>query len=131
MIAQLTPAAAYKALEQDPQSVLLDVRTDPECLFVGVPSLVRYRQISFTLYPPTTPDPEFLTKAKAVLDNNQAIYCLCKTGGRSGAAAEVLAQAGFSKVTNIVHGFEGDHNAAGQRRSVSGWVADGLPWHQV
>ncbi len=42
-----------------------------------------------------------------------------------------LEAAGYSRVINILHGFEGDLNADGHRSSVNGWRFDGLPGVQT
>ena len=36
---------------------------------------------------------------------------------------------GYASAFNVLHGFEGDKNAQGQR-VVNGWRVDGLPWRQ-
>ena len=131
MVPEISAQASYEALRSNPDAVLLDVRTAPELNFVGTPSLENCTRISYTLFPPTQPDPDFMEKVEAALRKDQPIYCLCKLGGRSQAAAAALKAAGFMSVFSIKHGFDGDQNDAGQRRSINGWVADGLPWHQA
>ena len=130
MITDVSAKDAFAALTQDSNAVLLDVRTPPEQAFVGTPSLENCQRISFTLFPPSQPDPNFVANVEAAIGKDQPVYCLCKLGGRSMAAGQALVAAGYNQVFNIVHGFDGDQNAAGQRRTINGWAADGLPWHQ-
>ena len=58
-----------------------------------------------------------------------AVAFLCRSGVRSNLAAALVADNGYAAAYNIVEGFEGDKNAAGQRR-VNGWQMAGLPWRQ-
>ncbi|MGH7210687.1 MAG: rhodanese-like domain-containing protein, partial [Acetobacteraceae bacterium] len=58
------------------------------------------------------------------------LFFMCRTGGRSRAAAEFAAANGYPNVANVVGGFEGVPDAAGHRGTVAGWKADGLPWRQ-
>ena len=131
MIEEISAADAYAALDRNPRAVLLDVRTGPEQMFVGTPTHDRCVRISYTLFPPTQPDPEFLAKVSAAIEKDQPVYCLCKLGSRSMAAAQTLASAGYAELYNITHGFDGDQNDQGQRRPINGWAAAGLPWHQA
>jgi rhodanese-related sulfurtransferase len=52
---------------------------------------------------------------------------MCRSGGRSAAAANALAKAGYTNVWSLVEGFEGDKDAAG-KRTANGWRNAGLPW---
>ncbi len=38
MVENVAPAQAWEALKSDPQAQLVDVRTDPEWNFVGIPT---------------------------------------------------------------------------------------------
>ncbi|PWB65475.1 MAG: rhodanese, partial [Betaproteobacteria bacterium] len=40
------------------------------------------------------------------------------------------AQAGFTRVYNVLEGFEGDQDEEGRRGSLGGWRHAGLPWTQ-
>ena len=58
---------------------------------------------------------------------------MCRSGGRSAIAVNLLAQAGFKHAYNITDGMEGDAVAdpdsvfQGQRL-VNGWKNAGCPW---
>ena len=63
----------------------------------------------------------------------QRLFFLCRTGGRSIAAAREVAKQLHRRginlhITNIAEGFEGEKNAQGQRGKIGGWKAAGLPW---
>ena len=56
---------------------------------------------------------------------------MCRSGDRSAAAANQLAEAGFTAVYSVVDGFEGDVAKDGPTaglRTVNGWKNKGLPW---
>jgi rhodanese-related sulfurtransferase len=67
---------------------------------------------------------------EAAADKDTPLLFLCRSGGRSHAAAAALAAAGFTRCYNVLEGFEGDKDASGQRNRVGGWRAAGLPWQQ-
>ena len=61
------------------------------------------------------------------------ILAMCRSGGRSAMAVNLLAQAGFTKVYNIIDGMEGDavkdpHSVFVGQRLVNGWKNSGCPW---
>jgi rhodanese-related sulfurtransferase len=58
---------------------------------------------------------------------------MCRSGGRSAMAVNLLAQAGFKNVYNITDGMEGDAvkdpaSVFMGQRLVNGWKNSGLPW---
>jgi rhodanese-related sulfurtransferase len=54
----------------------------------------------------------------------------CRSGVRSHHAAIAVTQAGYTNAYNVLQGFEGDKNPNGQRNTLGGWRAAGLPWKQ-
>ncbi len=65
----------------------------------------------------------------AGLPEGAPVYFICRSGVRSVAAARAATAAGIGPSYNILHGFEGPHDAQGHR-SVAGWKNEGLPWRQ-
>lgn len=131
----LTPAVAWDLIDQEGHAVLIDVRTQPEWQFVGLPDLGQFgRQaalIDWQIYPEMTINPEFIARLReAAPDVDAPVLFLCRSGARSRAAAIAAAEAGYSKAYNISDGFEGGPNADQQRGKVGGWKAAGLPWRQ-
>ena len=59
------------------------------------------------------------------------VLFLCRSGGRSAAAASVATAAGFGPAYNVAEGFEGDPDAHGHRGTVNGWKVAGLAWRQT
>jgi rhodanese-related sulfurtransferase len=134
-VPDVSPRAAWQELSQDPQAVLVDVRTDAEWNFVGVPELGGLGKqvvlIPWQLYPSMQVNGAFveqLRRAGAAPDSK--LFFICRSGARSLAAGQAAQQAGFPHAFNVADGFEGPVDAEGHRGTVAGWKADGLPWRQ-
>jgi rhodanese-related sulfurtransferase len=69
--------------------------------------------------------------AREASGKDQPVLLICRSGKRTLDAGQALEAAGFGKVINIVHGFEGELDEQFQRSSLSGWRFDGLPWEQM
>lgn len=130
---------AFDGLAEQDNAVLVDVRTQAEWSFVGIPDLRPLGKDAILLewqsFPSSGPNPEFATilceeLSKKDLDQTAPIYFLCRSGARSQAAAIALTQAGYKQCFNISDGFEGPLDADGHRGTRSGWKAAGLPWIQ-
>ena len=127
----ILPAAAMARLDANPKAVLIDVRTQPEWAFVGVPAVDRLLRVSWQVYPAMDVNARFVeTVEQAGVSKEDEILCICRSGARSAAAASALTAAGFSNCFNVAEGFEGDRDTEGHRGSLSGWKAAGLPWVQ-
>ena len=128
----VTPEQAYAAAIEG--AMLVDVRTRAEWTFVGVPVLERAADevafVEWSTYPQGLLNDRFVEEVvEAGLTAGRPVYLLCRSGVRSRAAAEALTAAGLGPAYNVLEGFEGGHDAVGQR-SVSGWKNAGLPWRQ-
>lgn len=135
MVENVTPAQAWAALRSDPKAQLVDVRTDAEWSLIGIPDLIDAGKqtvlLQWQTYPTMAPNPHFLDQLKEVgFTPDQHLYFLCRTGGRSMAAARAAEAAGFSHTFNVTDGFEGPPDSAGHRGTQSGWKAERLPWRQ-
>lgn len=132
MVAQLTLTEAWDLMSSDSTAVLIDVRTEAEWNFVGVPvldDLNRHtRLVQWITFPGGQPNVDFLGEATEGLEPTQPVLFLCRSGARSQAAAEAFEAAGFTSTHNIITGFEGDKGAEGHR--VGGWKHSGFPWAQ-
>jgi rhodanese-related sulfurtransferase len=138
-IADVPVDETWARLKADPKSVLIDVRTKAEWSFVGVPDLStlgrRVVMMEWQSFPEGRADAQFterLTAALAVAGTgtDDALFFICRSGGRSQMAAEAMAGAGFRHCTNVAEGFEGPLDHDRHRGRVSGWKAAGLPWVQ-
>ena len=134
-VPDVTADVAYAALRDDPDAVLVDVRTDAEWNFVGLPDLSSLGKqpvlIPWQLYPTMQVNAGFaehLRRAGATPETK--LYFICRSGARSLAAGQAAQAAGFPSAFNVADGFEGPVDAEGHRGTVAGWKADGLPWRQ-
>jgi rhodanese-related sulfurtransferase len=133
----ITPLAAWKLLSDNPNAVLVDVRTDAEWRFVGVPDLSSLgRDVVYIEWNTTggTYNENFADELKqyvppAGADQERPVIFICRSGHRSIGAAEVSTEVGITPAYNVLDGFEGHLDANGHRGE-SGWRAVGLPWKQ-
>jgi len=68
---------------------------------------------------------------KKGLGKDDTVILMCRSGKRSAKAADMLADAGYTKVYSVVDGYEGDKAKDGPdkgKRTVNGWKNSGLPW---
>jgi len=65
-----------------------------------------------------------------VPDKNAPILYCGRSGQRSLDAAKALENAGFTRLVNIVEGFEGPLDQHNHRGNLGGWRFNGLPWEQ-
>ena len=124
----LSPTDAHQLLLDSPNAVLIDCRTNAEWTWVGVPAIAGTRFVEWSQWPQGARNAEFVAQATNGLAQDQPVLMLCRSGGRSAAAATALAEAGFTDVYNIAGGFEGDLDTQGHR--TGGWRGVGLPWQQ-
>jgi rhodanese-related sulfurtransferase len=125
----LTPQEANEVLQHAPGAKLVDIRTRAELDWVGrIPGAV---EVEWQTYPGSHPNPDFLEQLERQVDPESLIMFICRSGGRSHAAATAAARAGFTACYNVLEGFEGDKDAQGHRNSVGGWRHAGLPWSQT
>lgn len=139
IVDETTPEDCWNALCIDEHSALVDVRTRPEWSFSGMPDLSEIGRPVLTVEWQTWPEMSinlgFLSDLQDQMGSTppRRLFFLCRTGGRSIAAAREVAKQLHRRginlhVTNIVEGFEGEKDANGQRGNLNGWKAAGLPW---
>lgn len=124
----VTPAEALEIWRNVPGAKLVDVRTRAEWDYVGrIPGAV---EIELLTYPGNRPNAGFVAELESKLDRGAPVLFICRSGGRSHAAAMLATQAGYAASYNVLEGFEGNRDAQGHRNTVGGWRAAGLPWTQ-
>ena len=124
----LTPKEAFEFLKQSPDAVFVDCRSEMEYLFVGHPQgaiLVPWND-----GPNWDINPEFVSHVKKATSVNRPVVLICRSGNRSLDAGRALEKSGFSKVYNVLHGFEGELDTDHHRGASTGWRFEGLPWEQ-
>ncbi|MEN8178859.1 MAG: rhodanese-like domain-containing protein [Pseudomonadota bacterium] len=133
----LTPQQAIQMMTDDPRTVLVDIRSSMEFLFVGHPKGAVH--IPWIDEPDWTVNPEFVTDIRKLMlggsvctidDGCAPVILICRSGKRSLEAGKALLEGGFLRVFHIEEGFEGDLDDNHQRSNVGGWRFHGLPWEQ-
>lgn len=110
------------------EAQLVDVRSAEERKFVGhVPGSLHVPWASGTSL---TRNPRFVRELEAKVGKDATILLLCRSGKRSDLAADAAARAGFTRVFNVLEGFEGEIDAQQHRGGSDGWRLRGLPWIQ-
>jgi rhodanese-related sulfurtransferase len=138
----LTARQAYEKWKANPEAVtILDVRTPEEYFYVGhaemawnIPVIVHAYQ--WEANKPALKmilNPDFIARAKEHFKPTDTLLVMCRSGGRSAKSIDLLAQAGFKNVHNIVDGMEGDlvedpESHFKGKRLKDGWKNSGLPW---
>jgi rhodanese-related sulfurtransferase len=135
MVDNVPPVQVWEALNSDPRAQLVDVRTDAEWTFVGLPDLATAGKqtalIQWQVFPSMHVNETFATElAEAGFTPEHHLYFICRSGVRSLAAAEAAQEAGFPHAYNVAEGFEGPLDDTGHRGTVAGWKARALPWRQ-
>lgn len=130
----LAPSQAWELLASDPDATLVDVRTSAEWQWVGTADLSELGKRAVGIEWMTSagaPNARFVEQlAEAGLSPEAPVLFLCRSGGRSAAAAAVAATAGYTTAYNVAEGFEGGPDAQGHRGTVNGWKVAGLAWRQ-
>jgi rhodanese-related sulfurtransferase len=138
----MTALEAFSKWHVDPNSVkILDVRTPAEYVFVGhapmavnIPILFFKNKFDTEKNKPLMPlNKNFVAEVKKKFKETDTILVMCRSGGRSAYAVNLLAETGFKNVYSIVDGFEGDKlDIEGSyykgKRLVNGWKNSGAPW---
>lgn len=127
----LLPGETYERIQASDNAVLIDVRTDAEWAFVGIPAVENLLRISWQRFPTMERNEAFVADVEAAgVAKDAEVFLICRSGQRSAAAAAALTQAGYENCYNVAEGFEGDKDVRGHRGSVGGWKHAGLPWIQ-
>jgi len=142
-VTQIEALEALKIVANDPESMIIDVRTFEEFNFVGFIDLSKIEDgkkkllmLPWRLYPKMDYNPDFQIFLEEFLNKNFSnpkevkIIFICKSGGRSNEAAAYFLDLGYKNCYNIVGGFEGELNQENKRGTINGWKASNLDWGQ-
>ena len=136
-VESLTPNQAHDLLQSEPRAVLVDVRSHMEFLFVGHPTGAI--NIPWIDEPDWKINPNFAREVRRLLLGGTVthgdiqgapVILICRSGKRSLDAGELLLLEGFTRVYNVLEGFEGELNDHHHRSAAGGWRFHGLPWEQ-
>jgi rhodanese-related sulfurtransferase len=125
-VKEITPQQAHDLLVANADAVYIDVRTERE-FANGHPQGAVNIPVAFS-------DPargmmmnkDFVKVVEANFPREKKIIVGCQAGPRSTAAANLLQQAGFQDVSNLLGGFGGMRDQMGNV-SAPGWASSGLP----
>ena len=117
MIKQIKSSEIKEFVENNPKTVLLDVRTEDEWKTLGKPETKDLGIKSFFIT--ISQDTSFLHTVKQTIDKKEQVLVMCAAGGRSIVAANLLANEGYNTL-NVSDGYSGN----GQD---PGWKNLGLP----
>ena len=136
-VKSISPTDAMKMIADEPKSLLIDVRSHMEFLFIGHPGGAIH--IPWIDEPDWNINPHFVRDVRQLLLGGLAddgsgtqvpIILICRSGKRSYEAGELLVKEGIGNVYNVVDGFEGELDSNHQRSTLAGWRYEGLPWEQ-
>ena len=123
MIKQLKSSDINKFISENKDVELLDVRTQEEWDNVGKPDGEKLGLKDHFVTIVRSPDPdankEFIEEVKKKINPNKKLLVICKAGGRSMMAAQLLSQEQVECI-NVSDGFEGNGENPG-------WKEEGLP----
>lgn len=124
-INRISPEETKELLDSDEEYIYIDVRMVEEFEAGSVPGA---KNLPVLERGPArmTPNPNFLAVAEANFDKDAKIITGCLRGGRSMRAAQILVASGYSNVTDMRGGFDGEM-APGGGIAYEGWSRRGLP----
>ena len=138
----LSSIEAYEKWAAEPERVfVLDVRTPEEYIFVGHADMAWNIPLAFQTYDWDSTkqhfaierNPDFVSLVREQFALEDTLLVMCRSGGRSAAAVNLMAEAGYKYVFNVIEGMEGDHvedpeSVFQGKRLKNGWKNSGLPW---
>lgn len=134
---EILPKAAYEMLQNDSRTLLIDIRSGMEFLFVGHPKEAVH--IAWIDEPDWIVNPHFTAEIRKLMlggascqtnENCVPILLICRSGKRSMEAGAKLLEDGLMNIYSVDGGFEGELDDDHQRSTLNGWRFDGLPWAQ-
>ena len=123
MIKQIKSSEIKKFLIDNKDVELLDVRTQDEWDNVGKPDGeklgLKTHFVTIVRSPEPNANKDFIKDVKKIVDSNKELLVICKAGGRSMMASQLLSEENI-KCLNVSDGFEGNGEDPG-------WKNEGLP----
>ncbi len=122
MIKQIKSSEIKDFIQENSNTVLLDVRTENEWNSLGKPkaedlnSKTYFVTVSHDLSNWQVPDQNFIVNVKKKIGKDKKILVMCAAGGRSMIAANLLENEGYS-VLNVSDGYSGNSQDPGWKKS--------------
>jgi|TARA_B110000305_G_C19072713_1_gene462412 rhodanese-related sulfurtransferase len=114
MIKQIKSLEIKSFIENNPKTVLLDVRTENEWNSIGKPNSDELGIKTFFIT--INQDLGFIENVKKEINKENQVLVMCAAGGRSIIAAKLLQNEGY-KAHNISDGFNGNGEDLGWKNS--------------
>ena len=138
-VTEINAREAFDLVESKSNSILVDVRSHMEYLFIGHPAGAVH--IPWIDEPDWNINPNFVREIRQLVlggtshegfgtHNSVPIVLICRSGKRSLEAGNLLVKEGFNQVYNVKDGFEGELDEHHHRSTLAGWRFEGLPWEQ-
>lgn len=139
----LTPSQAYKMATENKHVFIVDVRTRPEYVLVGHPTIAYHVPVKFWTGKHASKGYGMVLNDNFSKDLNQrfnpetdTLIFMCRSGSRSCDATNLAALKAdwpIDKIYNMMGGFEGDKvktedSAFYGKRVLGGWKNEGMPW---
>lgn len=126
----LTPEQAHEVLLKSPNTLLIDCRTEAEFYYVGHPTDAV--NVEWNTGLDFDVNPHFAEQVLRMAGRkDRQIILICRSGKRSVDAGNELERDGFTNVSNVLEGFEGELDSMHHRGTQGGWRMRGLPWRQL
>lgn len=137
----VTAKEAYEKWKSAPDKIkIIDVRTQEEFLFVGFAPMAWKIPVALQSFKwdaekkqyPILPNIDFVNRVKEIAASDDILMIMCRSGGRSAIAVNMLAEEGFTNVYQIIDGMEGDvvtdeDSVYKGQRMMNGWKNSGCP----
>lgn len=134
----LSAQEAWQFMQSNPRTLLIDIRSSMEFLFVGHPMGAIH--VPWIDEPDWVVNPHFTTDIRKLMLGGRLcdgdgsgcapLILICRSGKRSVAAGRELLNQGFQEVYHVAEGFEGELDAKHHRSTLGGWRYHNLPWEQ-
>ena len=121
MIKQIKSSEIKDFIQENSNTVLLDVRTDNEWKSLGKPKAedlnikTYFVTVSHDLTNWQVPDQNFIVNVKKKIGKDKKILVMCAAGGRSMIAANLLENEGYT-VLNVSDGYSGNSQDPGWKK---------------
>ena len=127
-VPEITPQQAFQMVEKE-STYLIDVRSIAEYVFIGHPEMAYNVPLSFwsDMDQAFVPNQNFVEDIKKRFNAEDKLIFICRSGGRSMRAAQLMNDAGYTSVFSVNEGFEGRTDEDGYR-TLEGWKNRDLPY---
>jgi len=86
--------------------------------------------VEWSTYPGGKTNPDFLPQLAELVDPDEPVMFICRSGGRSHSAAIAATEAATASATTCSKDSKADKDPNQQRNRIGGWRLAGLPWIQ-